>query len=100
MFKYITAFVLGIILLASTDQLDWAVRVFTGATEVGYVKNSMIGAVLLFFLILLPAAHAWGKHGLWLAFILFSLARSVLLLLYLPKLTKWFTSILSKDGPI
>ncbi len=71
--------------------------IFTGATEVGYVRNSMIGAVTLFFVVLFPAADSWGNHGLWLAFIIFSLARSILLLLYMPKLAQRFTAFLNKD---
>ncbi|GKU80665.1 MATE family efflux transporter [Niallia sp. NCCP-28] len=60
--------------------------VFTGATEAGLVRNSMIGSVLIFFLVLFPFTHYWGNHGLWFSFIVFSLCRSLLLIRYLPKL--------------
>ncbi|WP_445489278.1 MATE family efflux transporter [Niallia sp. 03133] len=60
--------------------------VFTGATEAGLVRNSMIGSVLIFLAVFFPATQFWGNHGLWFSFITFSLFRSVLLALYVPKL--------------
>lgn len=62
--------------------------IFTGATEAGLVRNSMLGSVAVFLVVLLPATNAWGNHGLWFAFILFSLFRSILLGFYIPKLRK------------
>ncbi|MFT8321977.1 MAG: MATE family efflux transporter [Bacillus sp. (in: firmicutes)] len=61
--------------------------VFTGATEAGLVRNSMIGSILIFLAVFFPATQFWGNHGLWLAFITFSLFRSILLALYIPKLS-------------
>ncbi|PKG22788.1 MATE family efflux transporter [Niallia nealsonii] len=60
--------------------------IFTGATEAGLVRNSMIGSILIFFLVLFPSTHYWGNHGLWFSFIVFSLCRSLLLWRYMPKL--------------
>ncbi|MGP7816938.1 MATE family efflux transporter [Niallia sp. 01092] len=62
--------------------------VFTGATEAGLVRNSMIGSILIFLAVLFPATYFWGNHGLWFAFIMFSLFRSILLVLYMPKLSQ------------
>ncbi|WP_077306089.1 MATE family efflux transporter [Terribacillus halophilus] len=63
--------------------------VFTGMTEVRFVRNSMILAVLL-YLAALFSLQPLGNHGLWLAFLLFSLGRSVFLILYVPKLRRLF----------
>jgi multidrug resistance protein, MATE family len=63
--------------------------VFTGMTEVRFVRNSMILSVLL-YLAALFSLQPLGNHGLWLAFLLFSLGRSVFLILYVPKLRRLF----------
>ena len=63
--------------------------VFTGATEVRFVRNSMILAVGL-YLAALYALQPLGNHGLWIAFLLFSLGRSVFLIMYVPKLRRLF----------
>lgn len=60
--------------------------VFTGMTMTGPVRNSMLLSLAVY------AAAIWffvplsGNHGLWLAFILFGLGRSVFLLMYVPGL--------------
>lgn len=63
--------------------------VFTGVTEVRFVRNSMILAALL-YLAALYALQPLGNHGLWIAFLLFSLGRSVFLIMYVPKLRRLF----------
>jgi len=62
--------------------------IFAGASEAGLVRNSMLGSVAVFLLILFPSTLFWGNHGLWLSFIVFSLFRSILLILYMPALTR------------
>lgn len=60
--------------------------VYIGATETKTMRNTMILAT---FLIFLPtyyiATYLFGKHGLWLAMILFMITRGVALGVFLPK---------------
>ncbi len=62
--------------------------VFTGATEAAPVRNSMILALTVYLAIQLTAVPNMNNHGLWLAFIAFSLGRSVFLAMYVPSLTR------------
>ncbi len=62
--------------------------IFAGASEAGLVRNSMLVSVAVFLAILFPATLFWGNHGLWLSFIVFSLFRSILLVIYMPSLTR------------
>jgi multidrug resistance protein, MATE family len=59
---------------------------FTGAKNVKPVRNSILQAAIVFGIVYLIAIPEYGNDGLWGAFIFFSLGRSVLLLLHLPKL--------------
>lgn len=60
--------------------------VYIGATETTTMRNTMI---LSTFLVFLPtyygATYFFGKHGLWLAMVLFMVTRGVALGVYLPK---------------
>ena len=60
--------------------------VYIGATETKPMRNTMIVAT---FLVFLPtyygATYLFGKHGLWLAMVLFMITRGVALGVYLPK---------------
>lgn len=60
--------------------------VFIGATETGPMRNTMLVAT---FVIFLPAYYIgtvlFSIHGLWLAMVLFMIARGVALGFYLPK---------------
>mgnify|MGYP001104032435 CR=1 FL=1 len=60
--------------------------IFTGATVIGPVRNSMFLAALGFLAAFFTAVPAFGNHGLWLAFTLFSLGRSVFLCMAVPGL--------------
>ncbi|GAU76571.1 MATE family efflux transporter [Fusibacter sp. 3D3] len=60
--------------------------IYTGSTFTGPVRNSLIIALGIFVLTYMFAIPKWGNHGLWLAFILFSLTRSVVLVAYKNKL--------------
>ncbi|TVP99428.1 MAG: MATE family efflux transporter [Balneolaceae bacterium] len=59
--------------------------VFIGATETRPMRNTMVAST---FLVFLPAyfisTHLFGIHGLWLAMVLFMIARGVALGFYLP----------------
>jgi MATE family multidrug resistance protein len=62
--------------------------VFSGATEAGPIRNSMIYSLLIFLLATWLFIPMYNNHGLWLSFILFSLARSLTLWMYLPRLNR------------
>ncbi|MGA4719687.1 MATE family efflux transporter [Fictibacillus nanhaiensis] len=62
--------------------------IFVGATEASSLRNSMIMALLVFLVSLFLAVPRFNNHGLWLAFILFSTARSLFLILHVPKLSR------------
>lgn len=62
--------------------------VFTGATEIAPVRNSMIYATILYVIIQLIITPIWHNHGLWLAFVIYTIGRSVFLVMYTPKLNK------------
>ena len=58
---------------------------FTGATETAYIRNSMIQALIVFLIFYFAGTAINQNHGLWLSFIVFSLARSVFLIRYIGK---------------
>ncbi|MBP3951648.1 MATE family efflux transporter [Bacillus suaedae] len=62
--------------------------IFSGATEARPIRNSIFYALLIFLLAIWLLVPAYLNHGLWLAFVLFSLSRSIFLSLYVPKLNK------------
>lgn len=62
--------------------------VFTGATEAASIRNSMILALVVYLIVQFILVPYYDNHGLWLAFIVFSLGRSVFLAIYIPKLTR------------
>ncbi|WP_257985619.1 MATE family efflux transporter [Bacillus sp. V5-8f] len=64
--------------------------VFIGATETASIRNSMILALVLYLLSQFFFVPSYHNHGLWLAFILFSLGRSVFLAICIPNLNQKF----------
>lgn len=62
--------------------------IFAGATESAPIRNSMIYSLLAYFLILWFGVPLFHNHGVWFAFIVFSLGRSLFLWLYLPRLSR------------
>jgi len=58
---------------------------FTGTTETAYIRNSMIQALIVFLIFYFAGTAIGQNHGLWLSFIVFSLARSVFLIRYIGK---------------
>ncbi|MEH7108098.1 MATE family efflux transporter [Bacillus sp. JJ1764] len=64
--------------------------VFSGATEAAQIRNSMIISMILFILLVYLLIPIFGNHGLWIAFTLFTLFRSLVLGFYLPALSKNF----------
>ncbi len=61
--------------------------IFSGATDAKSVRNSIFIALLVFLAAIVGLVPVSGNHGVWMAFILFSLSRSVFLSLYVKKLT-------------
>ena len=61
--------------------------VFTGATETTPIRNSMIYSLIAYLITLYIFVPDFQNHGLWLAFIAFSLGRSLFLAMYIPKLS-------------
>lgn len=62
--------------------------VFIGAGESQVMHLSMWFSVVVIFLPLWWLSQGWGNHGLWLAFVLFNLARGLSLAAYYPGLLK------------
>ncbi|MCL7746634.1 MATE family efflux transporter [Halalkalibacter alkaliphilus] len=62
--------------------------IFSGATEAKSVRNSITLALIVFLLAIWLFVPIYQQHGIWLAFVLFSLARSIFLSLFVPKLTR------------
>lgn len=60
--------------------------IFSGATASAPIRNSMLYSLLAYFVVLWLGVPNLGNHGVWLAFIVFSLGRSLFLWMYLPKL--------------
>jgi multidrug resistance protein, MATE family len=85
--------------VAANDQLIWMVifpilgfwglqveGIFSGATQAGQIRDSILLALLLFLPVIWLTVPVLGNTGIWLSFILFSSARSFFLSLYIPKL--------------
>lgn len=62
--------------------------VFTGATEIAAVRNSMFYAMIVYIIVQLAITPIWHNHGLWFAFIIYTIGRSGFLVMYIPKLNK------------
>ncbi|MFF2588684.1 MATE family efflux transporter [Peribacillus butanolivorans] len=72
--------------------------VFTGATEAVPVRNSMLLALLAFLFVQFLAVPQHGNHGLWLAFLVFSLGRSLFLALYIPRLNRKIMILMDQES--
>jgi len=57
----------------------------SSTTKVLLIVGGILGGVL----VLTPL---WGNHGLWLALILFMVARAITLVLYYPRITRGMAS--------
>lgn len=62
--------------------------VFTGATMTNPIRNSMLISLAVYIVCLFILIPMYYNHGLWLAFIVFSLGRSVFLAMYVPALNR------------
>ncbi|OLO38027.1 MATE family efflux transporter [Alkalihalophilus pseudofirmus] len=62
--------------------------IFSGATEAGPVRDSIVLALVVFLGALWWFVPMFHNHGVWIAFVLFSLGRSFFLWLFVPKLTR------------
>ena len=76
---------LALVPLVSFAAFIWD-GIFTGCTATAAMRNTMIIASLLIFLPLtFFLSPAMGNHGLWLALMIFMLARGVIMSLYAPR---------------
>lgn len=69
----------------------WGIQlngIFSGATKAAPIRDSLIISMVVFLVSVWLFIPIWGNHGLWLAFTLFSLSRSLSLWVYLPRLQK------------
>jgi len=66
---------------------------FLGATDSAPIRNSTVESLLFFFVVLFLTVPYLGNHGVWMAFIAFSLGRTIFLWPYLPKLTRRMRAI-------
>ncbi len=66
--------------------------VYIGMTRTAEMRNCLMIAMVLFFLVALPAAHFIGNHGLWLGIMAFMLTRGLILAVWYPKIETQFTS--------
>ena len=66
--------------------------VFCGATRTAPVRNMMLMALAVFYLLQWQLVPFFGNSGLWLALLGFMLAQSIILLYYLPALRREFTN--------
>ena len=71
--------------------------VFTGATEIAPVRNSMFYAMIVYIIIQITATPIWHNHGLWLAFIIYTIGRSGFLIMYTPRLNKKLFHLVQGD---
>lgn len=62
--------------------------IYTGATFTSPVRDSLIISLSVFLVVYFFAIPKLENHGLWLAFILFSLSRSITFVFYLKKMEK------------
>ncbi|GGG08969.1 MATE family efflux transporter [Paenibacillus abyssi] len=62
--------------------------IFSGATEAKPIRDSIALALIVFLIILWLFFPQYQNHGLWIAFVVFSLSRSFFLSLFVPKLTR------------
>ncbi len=62
--------------------------IFTGCTYTGAIRNSMIISLTAFIVVYILAIPMLDNHGLWLAFMIFSFSRSIILYLYKNRLER------------
>ncbi|QJW44860.1 MATE family efflux transporter [bacterium BFN5] len=72
--------------------------IFTGAIVSAPIRDSMLYALGVYFLFLWLLVPVIGNHGIWLAFIIFSLGRSLFLWAYLPKLHQQVRLLMTMHG--
>ncbi|MDT8861404.1 MATE family efflux transporter [Alkalihalobacillus sp. MEB130] len=62
--------------------------IFSGATEAKSIRDSIALALIVFIGAIWLLVPLYQEHGIWIAFVLFSLSRSIFLSFYVPKLTR------------
>jgi MATE family multidrug resistance protein len=62
--------------------------IFSGATDAKSIRDSIILALIVFLLSIWLLVPAYQNQGIWIAFVIFSLARSSFLSLFIPRLNR------------
>jgi MATE family multidrug resistance protein len=62
--------------------------IFSGATDAKSIRNSIFVALLVFLFAIWLFVPMYENQGIWLAFVVFSLGRSIFLARYLPQLQR------------
>ena len=65
--------------------------IFIGATRAKDMRNAMLISFFIYFFLMLCLVPRLGNHGLWLAFTIFMIARSVTLMVLYPRIEKSIT---------
>ncbi|MED1793377.1 MATE family efflux transporter [Brevibacillus nitrificans] len=87
--EYATHFLLWMILYPIASF--WGLQlegIFIGSTEVRQIRNAMLASFLLYLGMLGVLTPLFGNHGVWAAYLLFNLSRSLFLWLYVPSLSR------------
>lgn len=83
--SYLSWSALYVLLSVAAFQLD---GVFIGATRTRAMREAGLISLGIFLLCAWPLVHLYGNHGLWVAFIIFVVARALALLPYYRKLER------------
>lgn len=74
---------LYVLLAVAAFQLD---GIFIGATRTGEMRNAALLSISVFLISWWPLSVAFGNDGLWIAFILYVVARALSLLIFYPSI--------------
>jgi MATE family multidrug resistance protein len=91
---------------AARDYLFWIVAmpliivwsylldgIFIGATRSAEMRDAMILTALIYAAALWILIPLWGNHGLWLSYLILSVARTATLMIYYPRITRSFAEM-------
>lgn len=81
--RYLPYAAVYVILSFAAFQLD---GIFIGATGTRAMRNASLSAIVVFLVVWWPLVRGMGNDGLWMAFIIYVIARAVALALRYPAL--------------
>lgn len=88
--RYLPYAVVYVVLSVAAFQLD---GIFIGATGTRAMRNASLSAILVFLVACWPLVSWVGNQGLWMAFILYVIARALALVLRYPALRHGVASV-------